>query len=279
MLRKNKKVAAKQQHLEKSSARSLDNLIGTLIELRKPVLKDVPIDSVVTHPQYNILMGENPDLLSILQSSIKEFGPARPAIVRQLGDEYQALDGVKLLDALRVSGCTKVTVLSIEADDDLALALIPLLNWDRNKSYAVKALMFHELKKQARQLVLEGDIDETTRQYLSRVMGMGERSISKFEKIVDCKDADTLVRQLDAKEITFEAAYNIAIGNIIPGIKNPNFSGGDNQSHDCKISENGPYPFCAGCSTLRQELEKKHLAQLNKDMPMKKSSKTKGGKK
>lgn len=215
--------------------------------IMKSETKEIPIDSLEPFKgeQRQTYEGER---LQLLMCSIEKNGLFNPIIVRSIGDDkYEIICGHNRVKAMKMLGLNAIMADIRELSDEEATEIFYESNLnqqsfsDWNYSQRIEAVkyletMIQEYSQQGKRSDLERKNAEkvgketsvqarqklgqtsrttttiTTRDKMARRLGISTATFSKYRRIIKLPDEllDSLVRLLDEKRITFEAAYVIS---------------------------------------------------------------------
>lgn len=183
--------------------------------------------------------------LKQLANSIEKVGLINPIIVRSAGDgKYEIICGHNRVNAVRMLG-RDVILADVweELSDDEAIELFYDSNLnqqsfsDWNYTQKIKAIQYivklidensqqgkrndlvkndpvteEETSVQSRHKLDKGSRRSTTRDRMSRRLGIATATLSKYRKIIKLPSdiLDVIAQMLDEKKITFEAAYRMS---------------------------------------------------------------------
>ncbi len=211
----------------------------------KSEIKEILIDSLQPFGKHSGRTYEG-GRLRLLMCSIEENGLFNPIIVRPVDqDKYEIISGHNRVKAMKELGHSTILA-KIENDltEDKALEIFYESNFnqqsfsDWNYAQRIEAVRYCEKKikeysqqgkrtdlginknvpvegetsVQSRQKLEENSKQVTTRDKMARSLGISTATLSKYRRIIKLPDEllDSLVRLLDEKRITFEAAYVIS---------------------------------------------------------------------
>lgn len=208
-------------------------------------VREIKLDDLIPFHLYTTQVYQG-DRLEQLVNSIEKVGLINPIIVRTIDNgKYEIICGHNRTRAMKELGC-EIILADVweELSDDDAIKMFYDSNLnqqsfsDWNYTQKIKAIQYIEtLIKENSQQGKRSDLEEhtgevvdegtsvqcrhksesssrriTTRDRMSRRLGIATATLSKYRKIIKLPEelVDVLARLLDEKRITFEAAYRIS---------------------------------------------------------------------